>query len=102
NSHGEPQQARYLLLISAVLICVHLILLANHGWVMIAAWVILGNAPKQLLCFYRDRPLAFLAGYKIRTAYLLADTLLLAAAALTWQEVGSGSFTALWQHLEQH
>lgn len=99
---GEPQQARYVLALSAVLTCVHLLLLANHWLVLIAAWAMVGIALQQLLCFYRDRPFALLAGHKKRAADRLADTLLLAAAALTWQEVGSGSFTALWQHLEQH
>lgn len=99
---GEPQQGRYIWALSAVLTCVHLLLLANHWLVLIAAWAMVGVALQKLLCFYADRPFALLAGHKKRAADRLADILLLAAAALAWQEVGSGSFTALWQHLEQH
>src|SRR5690606_181873 len=47
-----------------------------------------------------DRPFARLAAHKKRVADRLADVLLLAAAALSWREVGSGSLSALWQHLE--
>lgn len=99
---GEPQQGRYILALSAVLTCVHVLLLANHWLVLIAAWAMVGVALQKLLCFYADRPFALLAGHKKRAADRLADILLLAAAALAWQEVGSGSFTALWQHLAQH
>lgn len=99
---GEPRQARYVLALSAVLGCVHLLLLAHHWLILIAAWAMVGIALQQLLCFYPDRPFALLAGHKKRAADRLADILLLAAAALAWQTVGSGSLTALWQHLEQH
>ncbi len=97
---GEPGQARYRAALGAVLAAVHLLLLADHWLVLIAAWAAVGLALQHLLCFYGDRPFALLAAHKKRLADRLADLLLLVAAALAWSEVGSGSLSALWQHLE--
>ena len=99
---GEPQQQRYVWALSGVLTCVQLLLLANHWVVLIAAWAMIGMMLEKLLCFYSDRPFALLAGHKKRAADRLADIFLIVAATLAWQAVGSGSFTALWQHLAQH
>lgn len=96
---GEPQQLRYIWALSAVLACVHLLLLANHWIVLVTAWAMIGIALQKLLCFYSERPFALLAGHKKYVADRCADLLLITAAALAWQEVGSGSLTALWQHL---
>jgi NAD(P)H-quinone oxidoreductase subunit 5 len=97
---GEPGQARYVAALAGVLGAVHLLLLANHWVVLIAAWAAVGMALQHLLCFYADRPFARLAAHKKRVADRLADLLLLAAAFLSWREVGSGSLPALWLHLE--
>lgn len=96
---GEPGQPRYISALSGVLAAVHVILLANHWLVLIAAWAIVGGLLQQLLCFYPDRPFALLAAHKKRIADRLADILLLSAAALAWSVVGSGSFTVLWHYL---
>ena len=96
---GEPAQRRYVSALAVVLACVHLLLLAQHWLVLIAAWAAIGVALERLLCFYPDRPFALLASHKKRLADRLADGLLLVAAALAWWEVGSGSLPALWQHL---
>src|SRR5690606_6788676 len=61
--HGEPQQARYVLALSAVLTCVDLLLLANHWVVLIASWTVAGIAVHSLLWFYRDRPFALRAAH---------------------------------------
>ncbi len=97
---GEPGQPRYVAALAGVLGAVHVLLLANHWLVLIAAWAAVGVALQHLLCFYADRPFARLAAHKKRVADRLADVFLLAAAALSWREVGSGSLPALWQHLE--
>jgi len=99
---GEPGQRRYLAAYAAVLAAVHLLLLADHWLVLIAAWALVGSALQRLLCFYADRPFALLAAHKKRIADRLADGLLLLAAGLAWAEVGSGSLSALWAHLAQH
>lgn len=96
---GEPDQQRYIAALASVLASVHLLLLANHWLVLIVSWSFAGSALRRLLCFYRDRPLAMLAAHKKRVADRLADILLLAAAALAWSTVGSGSFSDLWLHL---
>lgn len=97
---GEPGQPRYVAALAGVLAAVHVLLLADHWLLLIAAWAAVGVALQQLLCFYTDRPWALLAAHKKRLADRLADALLLVAAALAWADVGSGSLSALWRHLE--
>lgn len=97
---GEPGQPRYVAALAGVLATVHLLLLADHWLVLIAAWAAVGLVLQHLLCFYTDRPFALLAAHKKRLADRLADALLIAAAALAWTEVGSGSLSDLWRHLE--
>jgi NAD(P)H-quinone oxidoreductase subunit 5 len=97
---GEAGQPRYVAALGGVLGFVHLLLLADHWVVLIAAWAGVGVAMQRLLCFYPDRPFALLAAHKKRLADRLADALLLVAAALAWNEVGSGAFADLWRHLE--
>jgi len=97
---GEPNQRRYLAAFAGVLAAVHVLLLADHWLVLIAAWASAGWWLQRLLCFYGDRPFALLAARKKRLADRVADILLLAAAALAWHEVGSGSFVDLRRHLE--
>jgi NAD(P)H-quinone oxidoreductase subunit 5 len=95
---GEPGQQRYVAALGGVLAAVQLLLLAGHWLVLIPAWAAVGVAMRQLLCFYPDRPFALLAAHKKRLADRLADMLLVVAAALAWNEVGSGAFDALWRH----
>ena len=97
---GEPGQPRYVAALACVLAAVHLLLLADHWLVLIATWAAVGLALQHLLCFYTDRPFALLAAHKKRLADRLADALLIAAAALAWTEVGSGSLSDLWRHIE--
>ena len=96
---GEPGQPRYVAALGGVLAAVHLLLLADHWLVLIAAWAAVGLALQHLLCFYDDRPFARLAAHKKRLADRLADVLLITAAVLAWSEVGSGSLSELWRHL---
>lgn len=98
---GEPGQRRYRVALASVLASVHLLLIANHWLLLIAAWALVGAALQQLLCFYPERPFARLAAHKKWLSDRAADGLLLLAAALAWQEVGSGSLTDLWVHVEQ-
>ncbi len=92
---GEPRQRSYAATLAAVLAGVQLLLLADHWLVLIGAWAFLGSALHRLLCFYPERPFARLAAHKKRIADRLADVLLLAAAALAWHQVGSGSLDLL-------
>lgn len=97
---GEAGQPRFVAALGGVLAAVHLLLLAEHWLVLIAAWAAVGVVLQRLLCFYPERPFALLAAHKKRLADRLADVLLVAAAALAWHEVGSGDFGDLWRHLE--
>jgi len=96
---GERGQRRYAAALAGVLSAVHLLLLADHWVVLIAAWALVGVALQHLLCFYPDRAFALLAAHKKRIADRLADTLLIIAGILAWAEVGSGSFSDLWRYL---
>jgi len=96
---GEAGQRRYVAALAAVLAAVHLLLLADHWVVLIAAWALVGAALQHLLCFYPNRPFARLAAHKKRLADRVADALLIGSAALAWHEVGSGSLSALWAHI---
>jgi len=96
---GEAGQRRYVTALAAVLAAVHLLLMADHWAVLIAAWALVGVSLRYLLCFYPERAFARLAAYKKGVADRVADGLLLAAAALAWQEVGSGSLSSLWEYL---
>jgi NAD(P)H-quinone oxidoreductase subunit 5 len=98
---GEAGQARYMAALAAVLAAVHLLLMANHWLVLIAAWAGVGMALQPLLCFFPERAFARLAAHKKRIADRVADALLLAAAALAWVTVGSGSLSDLWLHVAQ-
>lgn len=92
---GEPGQSKYIVALAGVLASVHILLMAQHWIVLIAAWSLTGIALHQLLCFYPDRPFARLAAHKKRLADRLADILLILAASLAWSTTGSGSFSSL-------
>ena len=96
---GERFQHRYIAALAGVLAAVHVLLLADHWAVLIIAWAIVGLTLQNLLCFYPDRPFALLAAHKKRITDRLADMLLISAAALAWNEVGSGSLSDLWAHI---
>lgn len=96
---GEHGQQRYMSALAGVLASVHVLLLANHWVVLIAAWAMVGLILQKLLCFYQERPFALLAAHKKRIADRLADGLLIIAAALAWHEVGNGSLSNLWIYL---
>jgi len=92
---GLAGQKRYAAALAGVLASVQLLLLADHWAVLVAAWASVGACMRPLLCFYADRPFALLAAHKKRLADRAADGLLVCAALLAWQEVGSGSLTEL-------
>jgi len=99
---GEAGQARYAGALTGVLAAVQLLVLADHWLILIAAWVGVSVALHRLLCFYANRPFATLAAHKKFLADRLADILLLLAAGLATQSVGSASISALLQHVELH
>ncbi len=96
---GEPGQRRYVAALAGVMAAVHLLLMADHWAVLIAAWALVGVGLQHLLCFYPDRPFARLAAHKKRIADRWADMLLILAAGLAWWTVGSGSLADLRAHL---
>lgn len=99
DAQGIAGQRRYASALAGVLASVQLLLLADHWLVLIAAWAAVGACLQYLLCFYSDRPFALLAAHKKRLTDRAADIMLVAAAALAWHEVGSGSLSQLAQHV---
>lgn len=98
---GEPRQAYFVKHFAMVLASVHLLLIANHWLIMIAAWSSVGFFMRQLLCFYPDRPFALLASHKKQIADRVADVLLLLAALLAWKAVGTGTISGLSAYVAQ-
>ncbi|HEX7339481.1 MAG TPA: NADH-quinone oxidoreductase subunit L [Rhodanobacteraceae bacterium] len=96
---GERRQGMYIAALAVVLASVHFLLLANHWVTLIAAWMAIGFGMQRLLTFYPERGFAQLAAHKKRVADRLADLLLIVAAVLAWQAVGSGSLSVLMQHI---
>ena len=99
---GEAGQRRFVASLATLLAAVHLLLMADHWLILILAWASVGAALQPLLCFYPNRPFALLAAHKKYIADRAADVMLIGAAAISWGEVGSGSFSALWDHLATH
>ncbi len=99
---GEPGQRRFIAALAGVLSAVHVLLMADHWLVLITAWALVGGVLQRLLCFYPDRPFALLAAHKKQIADRFADGLLIIAAALAWNEAGSGSLSDLWTHIDRH
>jgi len=97
---GEKAQDRYRAALGAVLAAVHVLVLADHWLVLIAAWAAVGPALERLLCFYRQRPFALLAAHKKRVVDRLADVMLIAAGTLAWLDVGSGRLSDLLDHVQ--
>ncbi|MDX1668227.1 MAG: NADH-quinone oxidoreductase subunit L [Limnobacter sp.] len=97
---GEANQRQYVEAFAGVLALVHLLLLANHWLILIPAWAGVGLALQRLLCFYPNRPFAVLASHKKTISDRLADALLIAAAAWSWWEVGSGNFSDIFKHVQ--
>ena len=99
---GEAHQIRYIRSFCSLLASVHILLLANHWLVLIAAWASIGFFLESLLCFYSERPFAMLAAHKKFIADRVADLLLISAATLAWVEVGSGSLSDLSNYIKHH
>lgn len=98
---GEREQRTYVLALGSVLSAVQLLLLADHWLVLIGAWALISVAMRPLLCSYKTRPFAQLAGHKKWIADRAADVLLISAAAISWQQTGNGTLPALWNLVER-
>lgn len=97
---GEPKQQSYVTALASVMAAVHLLLMADHWVILISAWALVGFALEHLLCFYPNRAFALLAAHKKQIADRAADVMLITACTLSWCEVGSGSLSDLWAHID--
>ena len=88
--------------LASVMVAVHLLLMADHWVILISAWALVGFALEHLLCLYPNRAFALLAAHKKQITDRAADVMLITACILAWCEVGSGSLSDLWAHIDQN
>jgi NAD(P)H-quinone oxidoreductase subunit 5 len=99
---GEQKQQSFVTALSMVLASVHVLLIADHWLLFVAAWSAIGFCLKHLLCFYEDRPFALLASHKKTVADLLADSLLILTAMVAYVETGSAHISVFLAHVSTH
>lgn len=99
---GEANQKSFVTALSLVLASVHVLLIADHWLLFVAAWSAIGVCLKHLLCFYADRPFALLASHKKTVADVLADSLLMLTAMIAYVETGSVQISVFLSHVSVH
>jgi NAD(P)H-quinone oxidoreductase subunit 5 len=92
---GEPGQSRYVAALALTLGSVHVVILAQHLGVLIAAWVVTSLGLHTLLTFYPERAAARVVAHKKFVVSRLAELAMLAAAGLLWTAYGSLSLPFL-------
>jgi NAD(P)H-quinone oxidoreductase subunit 5 len=93
--HGEPDERRYLRLLSATLAAVALVLVADHLLLLALAWCLTSATLHPLLRFYPTRAAARLAAHKKFVSARVADVALLGAVALMGGAYGTFSLGEL-------
>ncbi|MEX1198800.1 MAG: NADH-quinone oxidoreductase subunit L [Pseudohongiellaceae bacterium] len=86
---GDPACARHLQGLLATLTSVSALVISNHAFLFLAAWVAVSLSLHRSLLLYPDRSRAALAAHKKFIAARTAELALLAAFALLWQSTGS-------------
>lgn len=86
---GDPAESRHLQGLLATLTSVSLLVISNHAFLFLAAWVAVSLSLHRLLLLYPERPRAALAAHKKFIAARTAELALLAAFLLLWQATGS-------------
>lgn len=99
---GEAKQKNFVTALSLVLASVHVLLIADHWLLFVAAWSAIGFCLKHLLCFYAERPFALLASHKKTVADVLADSLLILTALIAYVETGSAHISVFVAHVASH
>ena len=92
---GEPNERRYLRLLTLTLAAVSLVLAADHLLLLAAAWIGTSLTLHPLLRFYAERPAARMAAHKKFLAARAADAALLGAVALLGTAYGTLSLDAM-------
>ncbi|MEI4231948.1 proton-conducting transporter transmembrane domain-containing protein [Roseovarius sp. D22-M7] len=92
---GEPREGRFHGLTLAAIAFVLVLAQAASLPVLIASFVAIGLALRQLLLFYPDRPEALRAAAKFTRVWGAGDAALVLAAILLWQSTGTVDIATL-------
>lgn len=95
---GDPGQARFQRWLQLTLACVAIVVTANHYATLILAWAGISLCLHQLLMFYPERKRAALAAHKKFLFARLAESCLLIAGVLLYQQHGSLYISELMGH----
>ncbi|UXD89244.1 NADH-quinone oxidoreductase subunit L [Thalassolituus hydrocarboniclasticus] len=88
---ADPGFGRYLRWLLLTLAAVALVFISNHLLLFALGWIAISLALHQLLMFYPERPRAALAAHKKFLLARLAETSLLVAFYLLWQQHGTAN-----------
>jgi NAD(P)H-quinone oxidoreductase subunit 5 len=92
---ADPGFGRYLRWLLLTLAAVALVFISNHLLLFALGWIAISLALHQLLMFYPDRPRAALAAHKKFLLARLAETSLLVAFYLLWQQHGTANIDTI-------
>ncbi|PHS65207.1 MAG: NADH-quinone oxidoreductase subunit L [Thalassobium sp.] len=92
---ADPGFGRYLRWLLLTLAAVALVFISNHLLLFVLGWIAISLALHQLLMFYPDRPRAALAAHKKFLLARLAETSLLVAFYLLWQQHGTANIDTI-------
>ncbi len=92
---SDPGFGRYLRWLLLTLAAVALVFISNHLLLFALGWIAISLALHQLLMFYPERPRAALAAHKKFLLARLAETSLLVAFYLLWQQHGTANIDTI-------
>lgn len=92
---ADPGFGRYLRWLLLTLAAVALVFISNHLLLFALGWIAISLALHQLLMFYPERPRAALAAHKKFLLARLAETSLLVAFYLLWQQHGTADIDTI-------
>lgn len=96
---GDARQGVFLGRLAATIASVQMLVLAGNLGLLVLAWILTSLTLHELLVFYRERRAAVIAARKKFIVARIGDVCLIGAAALMYQQFGTGDlqtiFTAL-------
>ncbi len=95
---GDPGQARFQRWLQLTLACVAIVVTANNYAILVLAWIGISLCLHQLLMFYPERKRAALAAHKKFLFARLAESCLLIAGLLLYQQHGSLYISEIMDH----
>lgn len=97
---GDERQGRFLGRMAFTLAAVQLLVLSGTLGLLLLSWVMASSGLHRLLIFYRERIAAQVAARKKFIIARIGDFFLLTAAALLYQEFGTGNLELIFQGIQ--